>query len=225
MAVTMVLMVVAKGFDTKSVSAVVLPMMLSLVVALYHCFKKQAHAIELASGLSLFLFAVFIAPGGFLDIYLFYIVAGLLIYLFMQQLSAFVRETQARADEKERADKLQLVIDQNQADNDALTLSVVHSNKVELVSVADIAFCKGAGDYIELALISGKTLLHHHNLVELENDLPSTFLRVHRSYIVNTTLISSLERKKNGVGLLQLSNGKTVPVSRRIMPSVKQQFV
>jgi len=152
------------------------------------------------------------------------VVAGLLILLFVQQISVFAKETQARIEEKERGDKLQLIIDQNRHNQQALTLRVNHTNKAELIDVSDIVYCKGAGDYVELALTNGSTLLHSDNMANLEVSLPSIFLRVHRSYIVNTSLIKSLERKKSGVGVLILKGGKTVPVSRRIMPSVREHF-
>ena len=58
-------------------------------------------------------------------------------------------------------------------------------------------------------------------LAGLEAELPETFLRVHRSHIVNTAFVSALERDTGGVGRLTLSQGQEVPVSRRIMPKVR----
>ena len=215
----------APGFDLKSALAVGLPTAMSLGLALYGTFAKRPRAIGLALSLSIFLATVTIAPTTFLDVYFFYLVATLLIFFFIQQLSVFEKESLARSEERERGDKLQLIIDQNQLDIDTLTLRINNGNKTELINVSSIAYCKGAGDYVEVALINGKTLLHSEKMTKLERNLPITFLRVHRSYIVNTTLITSLERKKSGVGLLSLENGETVPVSRRIMPSVRERLV
>lgn len=225
LALTLTLMIAFQGFDTKSVIAVGLPTTFSLGLSLYCAFRKQTRAFGLALSLSFFVIVVSIAPANFLDLYLFYIVAAFLIILFIQQLSVFANETLARIEEKERADKLQLIIDQNQFDNKNQTLRIKSANKTELISIANISYFKGAGDYVEVALNDSNTLLHNDNLTELEQNLPSTFLRVHRSFIVNTNLISSLERKKSGVGLLTLNNGETVPVSRRIMPSVREQIL
>ena len=65
-----------------------------------------------------------------------------------------------------------------------------------------------------LAIVNG-------TLAGLEEDLPETFLRVHRSHIVNTAFVSALEREPSGIGRLTLTNATDVPVSRRIMPKVR----
>jgi DNA-binding LytR/AlgR family response regulator len=67
----------------------------------------------------------------------------------------------------------------------------------------------------------GQTKLYNGGLTQLESELPPTFLRVHRSHIVNTAFVSALERDASGVGKLVLSNGAEAPVSRRIMPKVR----
>jgi DNA-binding LytR/AlgR family response regulator len=120
---------------------------------------------------------------------------------------------------------VQLIIDQNQTDSRTQTLRINNNNKTELINIANVTYFKGAGDYVEVALTSGEIFLHSDKMTELESNLPSTFLRVHRSYIVNTALITLLERKQTGVGILSLENGETVPVSRRIMPSARDQLV
>jgi DNA-binding LytR/AlgR family response regulator len=68
---------------------------------------------------------------------------------------------------------------------------------------------------------SGQTALYTGSLSGLEASLPPTFLRVHRSHIVNTSYVSALERDASGVGRLILSNGMDVPISRRILPKVR----
>ena len=59
--------------------------------------------------------------------------------------------------------------------------------------------------------------------------LPSTFLRVHRSYLVNMDFIRALNSKSllsntktTGGGFLQLGECLEVPVSRRIIPTVRE---
>ena len=93
------------------------------------------------------------------------------------------------------------------------------------MDVRDLSHCSGAGDYVELCLQDGKSLLHQSTLNELESELPAEFVRVHRSHIVNTSQIGSLSREPSGVGRLLMANGATVPVSRRIMPKVRDALV
>ena len=100
--------------------------------------------------------------------------------------------------------------------------------KVELIASEQIAYCKAAGDYVELYLDGNKEILFSGNLKELETQLPTTFLRVHRSYLVNMDYIRSLSSKSlkqekaiSGGGFLTLEGDHEVPVSRRIMPQVR----
>ena len=221
---TLMIVWVTPGFDGKSAMAIGIPVLLSLVFASYLMLRKRQQANNLVVALSAFLLIVLLAPGPFLDIYFFYVVAGFLAVLFVQQIRAYADERETRVREQARADKLQLIIDQNESDAEQRTLSVNSANKSELVVIADIAYCKGAGDYVELVLKAGNTVLHNDSLNELEQILPPTFLRAHRSYIVNTALISSLQRTTSGTGILTLKNDETVPVSRRIMPQVKERM-
>lgn len=87
--------------------------------------------------------------------------------------------------------------------------------------VGSVACCKGAGDYVEIIRRDGGVHLHAARLGDLEDQFPASFLRVHRSYLVNTAIVKSLKRESSGVGVLMLDNGDEVPVSRRIMAKVR----
>jgi DNA-binding LytR/AlgR family response regulator len=69
--------------------------------------------------------------------------------------------------------------------------------------------------------VDGREILHADSLNALEESLPATFVRVHRSHIVNTAHVRTLEREASGVGRLRLANGAEVPVSRRVLPRVR----
>jgi DNA-binding LytR/AlgR family response regulator len=101
-------------------------------------------------------------------------------------------------------------------------LTVLSVGKVQRIAASTIAHVQGAGDYTELHLIAGGSLLHSAGLNELEAELPSYFLRVHRSHLVNTKVIDRLQLAEGGTGTLFLHNGLSVPVSRRIMPGVRR---
>ncbi len=106
-------------------------------------------------------------------------------------------------------------------------LKISSAGKVEFVSTDSLVYCKAAGDYTELFFSDQKSILYSGNLKELESQLPSTFLRVHRSYVVNTDFIAALEKstaQQNtpaSTGFLLMNNGEQVPVSRRILPMVR----
>lgn len=55
---------------------------------------------------------------------------------------------------------------------------------------------------------------------QLELALPSIFVKTHRSYLTNLNEVVSLESDNNQSNL-KLTNGASVPVSRRLVPSVR----
>ena len=81
---------------------------------------------------------------------------------------------------------------------------------------------QGAGGYSEIHLLGGRTILHSVSLNELEELLPAIFLRVHRSHLINVMFVESLTRDSSGTGSLILKDDVSVPVSRRIMPKVRE---
>jgi len=93
---------------------------------------------------------------------------------------------------------------------------------MERIATSQIIHCKGASGYSEIVLIGGRTVLHSATLNEMEETLPATFLRVHRSHLINLMSVKSLNRDPSGTGTLTLTEGANIPVSRRIMPKVRQ---
>ena len=222
--VTFVAIILARGFDTMSALALSVPASISLVFAVFSMLKKVPHARAFVAALGLFLACLILSPDAFLNVTFFYLIATLLVILFVNEIRAYTQERKQRLEEKARADKLQTVLEQNQKRDTSESINVGSAGTFEIIKIADIIYCKGAGDYAELVMSDGRSLLHSDRLTDLEKSLPSLFLRVHRSYIVNTARINSLTRKSSGVGELTLSDTHTVPVSRRIMPSVREKL-
>jgi DNA-binding LytR/AlgR family response regulator len=86
-------------------------------------------------------------------------------------------------------------------------------------------YCKGAGDYVEVVK-TNETILHSGSLNALLNSLPESFIKVHRSYVVNAKYIAQLTRLPSGTGEITLShmlkqNVEKIPVSRRLLPALK----
>ncbi len=210
------------GFDFKAAGVMLIPLLAGLILCLIAVVRRQPMAGRYAVVLALFCAIITIAPSNFLDRYFFYVVAALLIFMVIQQARIVSRHRQRLHEEQARADRLQLILDQQQEDPGHLEVRSV--GKVERIHIADIAYCKGAGDYVELNQQDQTQALYQGSLTELEAELPGIFLRVHRSYLVNTRFIRGLTRLPSGGGKLQLDNEQSVPVSRRIMPAVRQEL-
>jgi DNA-binding LytR/AlgR family response regulator len=100
-------------------------------------------------------------------------------------------------------------------------LTVASARGVELVPIAEILAVVGADDYVELRMVGGRSLLHAARLDGLSSQLPSSFLRVHRSVIANLDHAQRLERDGDR-WRLHLSEGAPLPVSRSRQPALRE---
>ncbi len=211
----------ATGFDGKAGFAFLTSCMAGLAWCAIWVRQKKPGALAFGLILGGFIALLLIFGGRFLDLYFFYAVAGLLLFLFWQQALALVRARREKQREEQRASQLEVALAQARQKDAPDKVQLVSAGHVEYVATDTITQLKGAGDYVEVHFESGKTALYNGGLTQLESDLPPTFLRVHRSHIVNTAFVSALERDASGIGRLVLSNGTEAPVSRRIMPKVR----
>jgi len=218
----LIAIVAIPGFDMKAAAAMVVPLTTSLIATGVWSFRRRPRAFAYFLSLLIFLAAIFGFPHLFLDVVFFYLVAIFLLFLFIEQGFALVREAEQRHLEQARADRLELALEQAKERDEASTINIKSAGKMERVSTDQIAHCRGASGYSEIVLAGGREILHTATLSEMETNLPTTFLRVHRSHLVNTSFVQSLNRHPAGTGTLILSDGSEVPVSRRVMPKVRQ---
>lgn len=211
----------ARGFDLKAVMSLLVPVLFAIGALAWPALRGSRPAQMLTGVLAVFAALLLLAPSSFLDRVFFQAMALLLFVLFIQQAARLAHESRRRREEEGRAQRLEAALARTREREMPTRLSLASAGRVDLVEADSILRCQGAGDYVELYLASGACLLHDATLNALEESLPASFLRVHRSHIVNTDHIAALERDASGVGTLTLSDGSQVPVSRRIMPSVR----
>jgi DNA-binding LytR/AlgR family response regulator len=86
----------------------------------------------------------------------------------------------------------------------------------------DIIYLMSELHYIRVVTLKGEMLILH-NLKDAISELPLDLIGIqtHRSFWVNRKYIISIEEKKLQ-NFLMLSNGRSVPVSRRRLSSVKK---
>jgi two-component system LytT family response regulator len=84
---------------------------------------------------------------------------------------------------------------------------------LQMISIETIICCESDDNYTKLVLKNGKKLLVTRSLKEIEESLEQhSFLRVHRSYLVN---LNEIEKYIKGEGgYLTMSDGYTVDVSK-----------
>lgn len=87
-------------------------------------------------------------------------------------------------------------------------LSIKTDYKVSLIRIADIVYIESEGEYVRLHLEDGSTVMTLFRLKNMEATLPpESFMRVHRSYIVNLRRITGYVK-----GRVYLSDNEYVPI-------------
>ena len=93
---------------------------------------------------------------------------------------------------------------------------------IEVLLVSDVLYFKAEGNYAAVVMSSGKEYLHDKNLDKLEQLMPPSFMRTHRSYIVNMDKISSLHNYPGSRYEMTLQNEQILPISRHKIKKIKQ---
>ena len=100
-------------------------------------------------------------------------------------------------------------------------IAVPFLNRTLMVSTDDIVCLKAEGNYTSLFTRDGKRYLVSKTLKEFEKLLDeSMFIRIHKSYNVNLAYVqlSLLTRDR----ILQLADGRELPISRRRMKEITE---
>ncbi|ESQ89851.1 hypothetical protein ABAC460_11145 [Asticcacaulis sp. AC460] len=211
-------LVLMPGFDGKAAFSLLAAAVACAAVAGRVALKGDRAGMVACGVLGVFAGSVLVFQDIFLNTVFFYEVAAVLLVLFAIRAFGFERERREHEKERLRAHDLEAALARG---TQPVTLRINAAGRVDIVKASDIILCKGADDYVELQLVDGRTILHNGGLTELESELPASFLRVHRSFIVNTAFVEKLTRDATGTGVLTLSTGAQAPVSRRIMPKVR----
>ena len=86
------------------------------------------------------------------------------------------------------------------------SLPVKKGNKIILVDYEDISYLQAEDKYVTINLIDGGSYITDKTIKELDLLIPSEFVRIHRSYIVNKSCISEIERYFKGTLILTLND-------------------
>lgn len=212
---------VTSGFDYKALTGMTVPLLACLLATAIWSWQRRERAFEFFVTILVFVASIFIFSAYFLDIVFFLLVALFLLLIFVDQARVLAAEARERRSEEDRANRLEQALAQVEEAAEPGFVDVKGAGQMERIATNDIVHCKGAGGYCELALMDGRTVLHTASLNELEEALPAIFLRIHRSHLVNVQFVQSLTREASGTGTLALTQGTSLPVSRRVMPKVR----
>lgn len=220
---TSIFVLMFPGFDIKTTLAIVVPILISFILIIVHLNNQFSwNAVRYLAVLGMFMCTVSITFQYFHELVFYFIVAILLGYLFVQQANDYSMELESAQAEKSLRAKLEFKLEQMQQQQKSETLNIHSAGKIEKIATQDIFYCKASGDYVEIYQQS-RELLYSGSLKGITEQLPTIFVRVHRSYVVNLDKVLSLKRDGEN-GYLVLSNNAQIPVSRRMMPQVKESL-
>jgi two-component system LytT family response regulator len=87
-------------------------------------------------------------------------------------------------------------------------------NKIKIIPVNKIHYVEAADDYVKIITDDG-TFLKKRTMSFFENSLSAYhFVRVHRSYIVNSQLITRIDPLEKDSHILLLTTGAKIPISK-----------
>lgn len=88
-------------------------------------------------------------------------------------------------------------------------------DKLILLRTDQIVALKADGPYCEIITKSNETVASSKPIGYYDNLLPQNkFYKVHRSIVINTDFVTELLKEANGEGVIVLSNGMKIPISR-----------
>lgn len=110
--------------------------------------------------------------------------------------------------------KLQQIDSINSKHRNNEYIAVASIDKIELLKIEDIIFCKAEGKYTEFFLTNGIKILSSRNLGEYNSILSDNFFfRIHHSYIINIKHVVKISKKEGFY--CEFSNGMTLPIAKR----------
>lgn len=94
-------------------------------------------------------------------------------------------------------------------------------NQIKIIPFQDIRYLEANDDYVNICTHEGK-FLKNKTLGSFERLLdPSSFIRIHRSYIVRINGITKIEPYEKGGYVLKLKTGEVLPISKSRFPQLK----
>jgi len=108
------------------------------------------------------------------------------------------------------------------ASSDLGSIALNTQEEIRLVSISDIIRLEAMGNYTTFHMTDKSKVLVTKTMKDFEKALPSNFLRVHQSHLVNKSQIKSYVKTEGGY--LLMKDGTNVPVSVRKKPFVMDQM-
>ena len=101
---------------------------------------------------------------------------------------------------------LDALMKQLQVKKDIKTLTVKIGDKILLIKLESIIYIEAEEKYVFLHTTDGRKHLTDFTIGSLEEKLPEQYVRIHRSYIINTDHIKEIRKSFNGAFVFVMNN-------------------
>ena len=99
-------------------------------------------------------------------------------------------------------------------------LVATSAGQVRLLPVSLVERIDAAGNYGEVTMMGGARHLVRETLSSILEQLPDSFVRVHRSAVIRIDRVVSIEGRGHGDATIVLMDGSVAPLSRRFRPGL-----
>lgn len=121
-------------------------------------------------------------------------------------------------DNAERKEKLRA---KGHGANEDARIAIKAKGRVIFVDSIEIIAVKAEGNYLALVHKSGCYLVRETMAIAEQKLTPLGFVRIHRSILVNATLVKDLRRDDTGTYVLRTTDGREHPVGRTYKDNLK----
>lgn len=110
------------------------------------------------------------------------------------------------------------VLEEKQLKMEVGYFTVRANRKSSKIAYDEVIYIESLADYIRIHLTDGTSIHSKEKISHMENALPDSFLRIHRSFIVNLAKVSGFSREILEIG------GRELPISRTYRKGVVQRL-
>ena len=101
---------------------------------------------------------------------------------------------------------------------------VKDGSKIKIIPTAQLLYLEAADDYVKLitgdgSFLKNKTMAYYEKRLATQG-----FIRIHRSYLVNSSLITRIDAYEKDGHIVSLKDGRTLPVSKSGYIRLKDQL-
>ena len=105
--------------------------------------------------------------------------------------------------------------------NEVVRIAIKANGRILFVDPVDVVVAKAQGNYVALVHKFGCYLVRETMATAEQKLAPLGFVRIHRSILVNTTLVKDLRRDNTGTYVLRTTDGREHPVGRAYKDNLK----